>query len=717
MIASGFQRLQVDRIDSRLIHYLLEHTYLWIGRAPGHRDFWNPPFFYPAPNTAAYTDLFLSLGPPYWLYRVLGIAPDPSFGLWMITMSALNFGAGMLLFRGGIGLSPLASAAGSYLVAFGAPRINQLGHQQLLPCFYVLVTVYSLSRVFRGPAPGGGARWKYWMMAAAGWVLQFHGGVYLAWFLAVGAGLTAAVALVLRSCRGTFLRVVRRDLGAILTAVALAMIAVAPLVGHYLPIAREVAPHVSLPTYRHFHPHLGSWLNVGPGNFAWGWTTHWPFFQVAGQQAEHHLGIGLVTTISSAAGLYARRGWPICRLMTATGFAIWAATTFMPTGPLTFVATGAAFFAMAGLFWDREETRERALGVALMFAMLLLDRIPAYPLESLSNGLIVLCLLEVFRAGASEVPRIVAGLTLALVCLKFFACEVMMTATEVAFATAAVTAILLKRRWWAIGIAASVSWLSFVMLITYLDNPRAPLTGLAGVGGALAVLRLMRHRPPARLLTRILAVALPIVFIYSKSDSLWLQVFQSLPGGIGIRVISRVVLILLIPAALGLALLVERFEATGRRLAAVLLIAACAVEQATATGSYDVVANRNAVEAVARRVDPACEAFYYRPCERREWPSYHIDAMWASLVSGRPTVNGYSGYEPPGWHGFFLVDTPRRPLVADTLEAWAKENGLKRDRIQWIGEECPGRGGGEGSAPDIMRNSPDGLPDGDPEGP
>ena len=77
MILSGFRRLQIDLGDSRLIHYLLEHGYLWIRGAPGHREFWNPPFFYPAPNAAAYTDLFLTVGPPYWIYRAAGILARP----------------------------------------------------------------------------------------------------------------------------------------------------------------------------------------------------------------------------------------------------------------------------------------------------------------------------------------------------------------------------------------------------------------------------------------------------------------------------------------------------------------------------------------------------------------------------------------------------------------------------------------------------------------
>src|SRR5271156_2661000 len=82
MILSGFRRIQTDLADSRFIHYLLEHGYRWALREPVHRDFWSPPFFYPEPNAAAYSDALLGVGPVYWLWRALGASPDPAFALW-----------------------------------------------------------------------------------------------------------------------------------------------------------------------------------------------------------------------------------------------------------------------------------------------------------------------------------------------------------------------------------------------------------------------------------------------------------------------------------------------------------------------------------------------------------------------------------------------------------------------------------------------------------
>jgi hypothetical protein len=692
MVFSGFRRLQTDLGDSRLIHYLLEHGYLWLRGAPAHREFWSPPIFYPARNMAAYTDLMISVGPPYWVYRALGGAPDLSFGLWMVTMSALNFAAGVLLFRKGLGMDAVPSAAGAFLVAFGAPRINQMGHQQLLPTFYVLVSVHALARLFGDKALDRPMRWACWLVAALGCVLQFYAGIYLAWFLVVGVGIAAVTAVALRSCRGAFLDVVKRDMAAILAATAVGMLLLVPLVQHFLPVSRHVAVHRTMALYRLLHPYRISWLNVGPGNWVWGWTADWPVFRLVGFADEHHLGFGVLTTLACAMGLYLGRDRPICRLAAAVIFAIWFSTSYMPKEFLLVAATGVAFSCAAGLFRDTGEPASRAAGLAILLGAVFLLRFPNAYLQALYLGLIVLCLLEIHRPGATPVSRIIAAFALAVVCLKLFAVEVMPTATAFSAAVAAFTAIVFKRRRREIGLVALISCIVFLAVITYLDRPGILIGGLASIGLALVAVKQEQLRVGPRIIVCALLFALPLMVVYFDHDSLWLSVYDSIPGGVGIRAVGRVVLILLIPAAFGMATLVQRLQRRGLRLASVLVASGCMIEQVTATGTYDAAANRDTIRTLAGRVDPACETLYYRPCEDRNWIRYQLDAMWASLESGKPTINGYSGYNPPGWDGFFLVETEQGPRPRDVLDDWIKSNDLQPDRVQWIGAECPDAG-------------------------
>ena len=62
-----------------------------------------------------------------------------------------------------------AAVAGAALVAFGAPRLNQMSHQQLLPFFYPLLTLYALARLVGDRSMGrrrglatGCWRWRGW---------------------------------------------------------------------------------------------------------------------------------------------------------------------------------------------------------------------------------------------------------------------------------------------------------------------------------------------------------------------------------------------------------------------------------------------------------------------------------------------------------------------------------------------------------------------------
>ena len=96
----------------------------------------------------------------YWLFRVSGLSPDLSFGLWMVSMSALNYAAGLWLFGRGLGFGLPASVAGASLVAFGTARVNQMGHPQLLPVllcinFHLCLVAAGRRRADEPGSPGG----------------------------------------------------------------------------------------------------------------------------------------------------------------------------------------------------------------------------------------------------------------------------------------------------------------------------------------------------------------------------------------------------------------------------------------------------------------------------------------------------------------------------------------------------------------------------------
>ena len=688
MILSGFGQIQTNLGDSRLIHYLLEHGYRWVRGDPGHRDLWSPPFFYPALNAAAYSDLLLGVGPVYWLWRVLGAAPDLGFGFWMVSMSALNYAAGLLLFGRGLGFGVPAATAGASLVAFGAPRVNQLGHQQLLPCFYGLLAVYAVARLARDRSMGRPARVASWLLVVAGGVAQLYSGVYLGWFLILGLGLAMVAALALRSCRRILWELLKQDLGIIVVAGALGVLCLQPFLSHYLRAARQVNSQ-DIPTLRLLHPQFWSWWNLGPGSWLWGWTAGRGPFRGLPFYTEHLLGIGFLTPLVCAAGLYLGRERPLCRLAAIVSLVLWLATTVLPSDSIAMVAAGVCYYGATGLFHQSDDSRSRGIGLAAVLALLWMVRFPNPYQGVLGLTVMILCWLEIGRLRGQPQAQIVPGIALVALGLKFFALPVIPIGVMLVAPVAGLLAYFFRSHRWEVGLGALAGLLLFLVLITWLDRPAVLVGGLVAAPVSLVLSAPRRFRPPAWLLLRAVLIALPLLTLFYHRDSLWLGYSGMIPGAIGIRAVGRVVLILLIPMALGLASLVQDLERRRWAVAGGILALACLAEQGITTETFDAAANRATIAGLARRIDRGRVAFYYRPCDDQPFYVYHLDAMWASMASGVPTINGYSGYAPREWEGFFAADFDPEIEVEDVLRNWERTHGLSPDRVQWIGADCP----------------------------
>jgi len=83
--------------------------------------------------------------------------------------------------------------------------------------------------------------------------------------------------------------------------------------------------------------------------------------------------------------------------------------------------------------------------------------------------------------------------------------------------------------------------------------------------------------------------------------------------------------------------------------------------------------------------------FFYSPVQaNRELPpqyQLHIDAKWAALQTGIPTINGYSGNFPKGWWDLWdnrVLDEPTSSRMRDALQKWSTTHGIDRTRVCWI---------------------------------
>jgi hypothetical protein len=178
-----------------------------------------------------------------------------------------------------------------------------------------------------------------------------------------------------------------------------------------------------------------------------------------------------------------------------------------------------------------------------------------------------------------------------------------------------------------------------------------------------------------------------VSLLYRWRVSPWALVFRVVPGANSIRAVSRLGLLALIPAAAALARFTDRGWASRWRWAVPAVAAVCLLEQARSQPSYDKKMARDWSEAVARRVNPRCRAFFYSPPPSpRLAVETQLDAMWASLETGVPTVNGYSSNLPPGWH---LLDhavggAADADRLGKALGEWARAHSMDPGTLCWI---------------------------------
>ncbi len=246
-----------------------------------------------------------------------------------------------------------------------------------------------------------------------------------------------------------------------------------------------------------------------------------------------------------------------------------------------------------------------------------------------------------------------------------------------------------RSRWREVVLGSLASLWLFLFVVTFLDRPGVLVGALVAAPMSMAASAPRGWRPTAGLLLRAMLIAVPFLTLFYTVDSLWLEYFRVIPGALAMRAIGRIVLILLIPAALGLSSLVELLAGRGWVVAAWLVPLMCLAEQGVTTETFDAAANRAKIMDLARRIDHGRLAFYYHPCDEQPFHIYQLDAMWASLATGVPTINGSTGYAPRDWFDFFFVDNDPDMEVEDVLARWEQARGLPPDRIQWIGADCP----------------------------
>jgi hypothetical protein len=171
--------------------------------------------------------------------------------------------------------------------------------------------------------------------------------------------------------------------------------------------------------------------------------------------------------------------------------------------------------------------------------------------------------------------------------------------------------------------------------------------------------------------------------------SLWWLPWH-LPGIRNIRAIGRLALLVLFPASLALGFFATWIEERLRhgRLIVIVLTVFVVLENAVDNRYLFSVASHERriakVEAALRRhPENPCPAFFYKGAGVNAWAD-HLDAMWVSMRTHVPTLNGWAGAEPPGW-SFRQTAS----VKAEDLLRWAHTFAPSLERVCVVGDEHP----------------------------
>jgi hypothetical protein len=199
-----------------------------------------------------------------------------------------------------------------------------------------------------------------------------------------------------------------------------------------------------------------------------------------------------------------------------------------------------------------------------------------------------------------------------------------------------------------------------------------------GLAVAARIPRFRVDKRGGRYLAWLAAVSVLVILIPLRFSeySIWMAVFEPLPGFSVIRDPKRIIPLYELTATVVMGFVLSRLPPWSalRTIAAAAICVLLAVEPNTERFDFlRPIADFSRWVEAPIEVDPSCRSFYVKPASAaygarsdNTWSLYGVDSLFVALSHSLPALNGYSAWYPRGW----TLTDPGDPKYPGAVKEW-----------------------------------------------
>ena len=223
--------------DTNLIHYFLEHGYLFVHQTIPHTSLFDLPIFFPKANTLSFSDMMLGGMLIYVPVRELVDNPQSAYLIWIFAVCILNYISMYLLLSRVFNFKQIPSSVGAVLFAFGLPRATFLTHSQLMLQFYSIFSVFFFLSFNQNKSKIHNNCCLF--LGSIFFVIQFYTTFYYGYYMVLGAVICFFIMLLSKNLRIKLFDFVKKYKYELVLYSLFTFTMLIPLLKHYIAVGTQ----------------------------------------------------------------------------------------------------------------------------------------------------------------------------------------------------------------------------------------------------------------------------------------------------------------------------------------------------------------------------------------------------------------------------------------------------------------------------------------------